>query len=147
VETDERQPPGNAFEISTDRACLDVAMIHSFLSTSSYWARGRSREDVERSIAHSFCFGAFASGAQIAFGRVVTDFTVFGYLADIFVIPEWQGQGVGRRLVRAMIEHPRLQTLQLLMLRTRDAQSFYTSLGFISPRNPLELMARYPERT
>jgi GNAT superfamily N-acetyltransferase len=132
------------FEVSTERS-LDVASIHRFLSTSSYWAQGRSREDVERSIAHSFCFGAFSSGAQIGFGRVVTDFTVFGYLADVFVIPEWQGRGVGSRLVRAMIEHPRLRGVQL-MLRTKDAQSFYAALGFVSPRNFQELMARYVER-
>jgi hypothetical protein len=79
-------------EVSTDRTRLDVALIHRFLSASSYWAQGRSREDVERSIAHSLCFGAFASGGQIGFGRVVTDYAVFGYLADIFVIDQWRAR-------------------------------------------------------
>jgi GNAT superfamily N-acetyltransferase len=130
-------------EVSTDRARLDVALIHRFLSASSYWALGRSLEDVERSIAHSFCFGAFTSDGQIGFGRVVTDFTVFGYLADVFVIPEWRGKGVGRRLVRAMLEHPRLNGVGL-MLRTKDAHPFYQALGFGPPRNLDELMARYP---
>jgi GNAT superfamily N-acetyltransferase len=132
-------------EVSTDRARLDVALIHRFLSTSSYWALGRSREDVERSIAHSFCFGAFISDGQIGFARVVTDFTVFGYLADVFVVPEWRAQGVGKRLIGAMLEHPRLQGVGLL-LRTKDAHPFYRSLGFESPRNLDELMARHPRQ-
>jgi GNAT superfamily N-acetyltransferase len=137
-------PTDPMIEISTDVTRLDVAMIHAYLSGSSYWAPGRSRADVERSIAHSLCFGAFTPMRQIAFGRVVTDFTVFGYLADVFVVPEWQGRGVGKRLIRTMIDHPRLSGVRLL-LRTRDAQSFYASLGFVSPPNFQELMAHLPE--
>jgi GNAT superfamily N-acetyltransferase len=141
--TDARSPL-EGFEVSTDRSRLDVALIHRFLSTSSYWAQGRSRQDVERSIANSLCFGAFVPGGQIGFGRIVTDYTVFGYLADIFVIAEWQGKGIGRRLVSAMLAHPDVKGLRLI-LRTRDAQTFYASLGFVSPPNLQELMARYPE--
>lgn len=133
----------NDLEISTDRARLDVGMVHRFLSDSSYWAQGRSVEEVRRSIEHSLCFGAYASGAQIAFGRAVTDFTVFAYLADIFVLPEWRGQGVGKRLVQAIVEHPELQRLPGMLLRTKDAQTLYAQFGFVSPRHPAELMARY----
>jgi hypothetical protein len=77
-------------EISTDPSRLDIGLIHNFL-TSSYWATGRSREVVERSIAHSLCFGAYQDGHQIAFARVVTDRAVFAYLMDVFVV-----QGVSR---------------------------------------------------
>jgi GNAT superfamily N-acetyltransferase len=143
MEMDERSPVVE-FEVSTDRTRLDVALIHRFLSTSSYWAQGRSREDVERSIANSLCFGAFVPDGQIGFGRVVTDYTVFGYLADIFVVAEWRGRGIGKRLVSAMLGHPDLKALRLF-LRTRDAQTFYASLGFVSPPNLEELMARHPE--
>ena len=133
-------------EVSTDRARLDIALIHAYLSTSSYWAQGRSRAEVERSLAHSLCFGLFTPARQIGFGRVVTDYTVFGYLADIFVLPGYQGQGLGTRLVQAMLEHPDIRGLRLL-LRTRDAHAFYASLGFRAPGNLHEFMARIPETT
>lgn len=129
--------------ISTDRALLDVGLVHRFLSTSTYWAQGRSLDEVERTIEHSLCFGAYASGAQVAFGRVVTDYTVVGYVSDLFVLPEWRGRGVGKRLVQAIVEHPDLRALPVMLLRTKDAHALYGPFGFVSPRDPGELMARY----
>lgn len=130
-------------EISSDRARLDVALIHSFLSTASYWAQGRTLEDVERSIAHSLCFGVYCQESQVAFGRVVTDYTVFAYLMDVFVLPDWRGRGVGERLVAAMVGDARLRELPVMLLRTKDAQGFYERFGFVPPARPEELMARY----
>jgi GNAT superfamily N-acetyltransferase len=98
---------------------------------------------VERSIRNSFCFGAYHSGRQIAFGRAITDFTVFAYLADIFVVPEYQRRGVGKALVRAMLEHPKLQGLQVMLLRTRDAHGLYKQFGFEALPRPEEMMGRY----
>src|SRR3972149_10814582 len=106
------------FEISTDPDRIDVAMVHEFLRTS-YWAQGRSRETVEQTLRHSLCFGGYLPGQQIAFGRVVTDRAVFGYLADIFVLPDFRGRGFGRALVQAMLAHPDVRNLQVVLLRTR----------------------------
>jgi GNAT superfamily N-acetyltransferase len=131
-------------EISTDPSRINVAVVHGYLS-SSYWAQGRSRAIVERSIRHSLCFGAYYSGHQIGFGRVITDFAVFAYLADIFVIPEYQGRGVGKALVRAMMEEPRLQGLQVMLLRTRDAHGLYKQFGFEPLPRPEEMMGRYAQ--
>ena len=78
------------YEISTDTACFDVDLIHEFLSTT-YWAQGRPRELVERSIRNSLCFGAFEGARQVGFARVITDRAVFGYLADVFVVPATRG--------------------------------------------------------
>lgn len=129
------------YEISSDPARIDIDVVHRYLSTS-YWAHGRSRATVERSIQHSLCFGAYRSGQQVAFGRVVTDFAVFAYLADIFVVPEFQRRGIGKALVRAMLEHPRLQGLQLVLLRTRDAHGLYSQFGFRALPRPEEMMIR-----
>lgn len=129
-------------EVSTDRARLDVSLIEEFLNTS-YWAAGRPRDVIERSIAHSLCFGVYSAGRQIGFGRVITDYAVFGYLSDVFVLPEFRGRGVGKYLVKAMLEHPDVHGLKLLLLRTRDAQGLYTQFGFTSPDGPEELMARW----
>ena len=129
-------------EISTDPTRIDVDLVHRFLSTS-YWAEGRSREVVERAIAHSICFGAYTSGRQVAFGRVVTDRAVYGYLADIFVVPEFRGLGISKRLIRAMLDHPDVARLNGIHLRTRDAHGLYAQFGFAPVANAHELMARY----
>ena len=126
-------------EISTDPARLDVDMVHRFLSTS-YWAQGRSRETVEHSIANSMAFGAYTSGRQVAFARVITDRAVFGYLADVFVVPELRGRGVGKVLMRAVLSHPDLAGLKLILLRTRDAHGLYAQFGFETVTGPAELM-------
>jgi ribosomal protein S18 acetylase RimI-like enzyme len=128
-------------EISTDPARIDVDVVHGYLSTS-YWAQGRPRATVQRSIQHSLCFGAYHSGRQVGFGRVITDYAVFGYVADIFVLPEFQGRGIGKAIVRSMMEHPQLQGLQLMLLRTRDAHGLYRQFGFEVLARPDEMMAR-----
>jgi N-acetylglutamate synthase-like GNAT family acetyltransferase len=130
-------------EISTERTRLDVDLIHEFLSTASYWAKGRPRADVERTIANSLCFGAYRRGQQIAFGRVLTDYAIIGYIADVFVIPGCRGQGVGKALVRAIVEHPDIADLQVLLLRSTDARPFYAQFGFTAVPGPEELMGRY----
>src|SRR3954463_9161828 len=86
-------------EISTDPARLDLDLIHRYLSEESYWARGRSRDEIERAIEHSIPFGAYRDGQQVAFARVVSDRATFAWLADVFVLPSHRGQGLGKRLV------------------------------------------------
>ena len=129
-----------AFEISTDRTRLDVALVHEFLRTS-YWAEGRSRSVVERSIEHSLCFGMYHLGRQVAFARVVSDRAVFAYLMDVFVIPEFRGRGISKALMRAVLDHPDLQNLRLFLLRTRDAHGLYERFGFRPLADPESLMA------
>ena len=117
------------YEISTERSRLDVALIHNFLS-SSYWARGIPRAVVEKSIQHSLCFGAFLGGQQVGFARVITDYAVIAYIADVFVVPEHRGRGVSKMLMRAILAHPELQGLRRLLLATQDAHGLYAQFGF-----------------
>jgi GNAT superfamily N-acetyltransferase len=133
-----------SIEISTDRSRLDVAFIHRYLSEGSYWAKGRSLEMVEKTIANSLCFGAYEKGRQIAFARVITDCAVFGYLADVFVAPAHRGRGVYKKLMEAILAHPNVKDLQLIMLRTRDAHGLYAGFGFSALQEPLMVMARRP---
>ena len=97
-------------------------------------------------MSNSICFGAYTSGRQVAFGRVVTDRAVFGYLADIFVVPEFRGRGISTRLVSAMLEHPDVNGLSGIQLRTRDAHGLYARFGFGPVTNADEIMARYRNR-
>lgn len=130
-----------ALRISTDTRELDVALIHRFLCEDSHWAKGISMSAVRRSLAHSLCFGGFLAKSQVAFGRVVTDFTRFGYVMDVFVLPEHRGYGYGKALVQAILEHPELQTVTLL-LRTSDAAALYERFGFVPLAEPDRYLRR-----
>jgi GNAT superfamily N-acetyltransferase len=116
-------------EISTDRNRLDVDMIYGFLS-KSYWATNRPRAIVQTSIDNSLCFGAYLDGKQVGFARVITDYAVFGYVADVFVHEPHRGKGIARQLLKAITGHPDIQGLRLVMLATRDAHGLYEQFGF-----------------
>lgn len=120
-----------SIQISTEKEKLDIALIHGYLSRESYWAKGRSMEEVELSIVHSLCFGAYAPGGrQLGFARVLTDQVVVAWLMDVFVIPEARGQGIGKQLLEAVLDHPQLQAVNGIGLRTEDAHAFYRRYGF-----------------
>lgn len=118
------------FVITDERAVLDDELIHQFLSTEAYWAKGIPKEIVRRSLNHSLCFGLFEGARQIGFGRVVTDRATFAYLADVFVLAEYRGQGLGQWLVECVVSHPDLQGLRRWMLATADAHKLYCRYGF-----------------
>ena len=97
------------YSVSTAPSRLDVGMIHRFLSEESYWAKGRTREVTERAIANSYPFGVYLDGEQVAFARVVTDTITFAWLADVFVVPEHRGDGVGKLLVQTVLSDERFR--------------------------------------
>lgn len=122
--------PHPGYRISTDRSELDLDAIHGFLKTA-YWSVGVPRGIVERAIANSLPFGLYGpDGAQAGFARAVTDCAVFAYLADVFVLPEHRGLGLGVWLVRTVLAHPELQGLRRWYLATADAHSLYERFGF-----------------
>ncbi|UYQ93381.1 GNAT family N-acetyltransferase [Chitinophaga horti] len=133
----------NQYYVSTEKERLDVEVITEFLSRRSYWARGRSREEVERSIKHSLCFGVYTeAGTQVAFGRVVTDYTVFAWVMDVFVLEPYRGQGISKLLMENMLAHPELQTLKRWGLGTSDAHRLYEQFGFRGLSHPEKMMER-----
>jgi predicted N-acetyltransferase YhbS len=117
-------------EISCDPARLDAALIHDFLCNQSHWARGVPRSTVERSLAHSLCFGAYDGPDQVGLARVVTDRATFAWLADVFVIEARRGERIGAALMDAVIAHPDLQGLRRFCLVTRTAPALYARYGF-----------------
>ena len=127
--------------ISSGRDELDVAMIHRYLSEQSYWKRGVALEVVRKGIDNALCFGGYVEGQQVAFARVVTDYTDFAYLRDVFVLPAFQGRGYGRQLVAAVLGDERLRGVGW-MLATDDAQGLYASFGFESLATPEKYMRR-----
>lgn len=132
-----------ALEISTDQGRLDLPLIHRFLSEEAYWCRGIPLATLQRAINHSLCFGGYLGGQQVAFARVITDRATFGYLADVFVLPEYRGRGYSKALVAAILDHPELQGLRRLSLATSDAHGLYAGFGFVPPASPDSLMEIY----
>jgi GNAT superfamily N-acetyltransferase len=134
--------------VSDERARLDLARIHAFL-TSSYWAPGIPREIVARSIEHSLPFGLYREDGererQVGFARVITDRATFAYLSDVFVVDEERGKGLGKFLLECVHAHPELQGLRRWLLVTRDAQGLYERLGWRvvpEPQKHMEILRR-----
>ncbi len=117
-------------EITTDKSRLDINLIHNFLSRESYWAKGRSLDTVRRSIDNSLCFGVFVNHQQVGFARVVTDYAVFAWVMDVFVLKEYRGRGYGKKLMEFIVHHEKLQNLKRWGLGTEDAHGLYEKFGF-----------------
>lgn len=140
------QVQADEFVISTDRDRLDVPLIHSFLCNDSYWAKGIPRSTVERSLQHSLCFGIYRADQQTGFARVITDYTTFAYLADVFIVPAYRGRGLSKWLVKTILGHPELQGLRRWMLATTDAHGLYKQFGFVPLPHPERfLQLHYPD--
>lgn len=133
---------GVRYEIDTDKARLDRAVIHGFLA-ASHWAKGIPLALLERAIDNSIAFGLYRDGTQIGFARVVTDHATFAYLSDVFVLPEERGKGLAHWLVETILAHPELQGLRRWLLGTRDAQSLYRDCGFSEAPAPFTFLERY----
>jgi GNAT superfamily N-acetyltransferase len=128
------------FVISTDRARLNLDVIHTFL-TNCYWAKGIPRELVANSIDHSLCFGIYdGTGAQVGFARVVSDFATVAYLGDVFVLESHRGRGLSKWMMECITQHPALQGLRRWILLTRDAHGLYSQFGFTPVKSPERYM-------
>jgi GNAT superfamily N-acetyltransferase len=127
------------FFLSFDKELLQLDAIHGYL-TESYWANGISRQVVARAIEHSLCVGVYCMKKQAGFARVITDYTTFAYLCDVFVLEPYRGNGLSKWMVQAFRDHPELQGLRRWMLATQDAHSLYSQLGFEPLPEPERLM-------
>ncbi|MGW3964618.1 GNAT family N-acetyltransferase [Amycolatopsis sp. NPDC005003] len=118
------------YELDDDRARLDLDVVWKFLSTEAYWGRWRTREQVEASIDGSWrVVGAYRDGSMVGFARAFSDGVLSAYLADVFVIDSARGSGLGKEIVREMIDNgPGAQFRW--MLHTADAHGLYRQFGF-----------------
>ncbi len=136
-----RTLPGG-FELDDDPARIDVDEVHRFLSSESYWARGRPRETVARLVRTADrVVGLYDGERQIGFARAVSDGVAFAYLADVYVLSAYRGRGLGVELVREIVENGPYDGCKWL-LHTADAHELYRKLGFGAPSE--RLMERDP---
>lgn len=125
------------FKISSDKILLQKEVIHTFLSQESHWAKGIIMDLVERSISNSICFGVYhlttqtlPAGRQVGFARVITDKATFAYLADVFIIDSFRGQGLSKKLISFILSYPELQNLRAWLLATSKAHGLYEKFGW-----------------
>lgn len=130
------------YRFSTDCSEMNLDIIHQFLS-NSYWSKGISKEVVEKSLRHSLCFAAFVGESQVGFGRFITDRATFAYLADVFVVDEHQGQGIGKRMMADAFALSDVQGLRRMMLATSTAHTLYEQYGFSLVQSPETLMEKF----
>ena len=128
-------------EISTDKTKLQIEVIHKFLITT-YWAKERTLDDVKKTVEHCLCFGVYLNDKQIGFARVATDYTVFAYLMDVFILPKYRGKGYSKQLMKAVHDEPKLQSCHIWMLKTSDAHGLYKQFGYTELGHPERLMER-----
>jgi GNAT superfamily N-acetyltransferase len=129
--------------VSTDDSLLDVDLVHRWLSEDAYWSLGRTRDQVERSLAHSVNVGAYDGDRQVGFLRIVTDQATFAWICDVYVDPAARGASVGKAL---MAECDRLCAsygVRRALLATADAHGLYAQFGFTPMADP----GRWMERT
>lgn len=137
-----RRDIGDGFELDDDSERVDLDVVWRFLANESYWAQGRARDVVEQLVKSATrVVGLYTGDRQIGFARVVSDGVSFGWLADVFVLPEYRGRGLGTELVREAIDGHPAQPRQWL-LGTLDAHGLYEKLGF-GPANERIMQRRH----
>lgn len=127
----------DGFFVSTDQDRLDIEKIHQWLSIEAHWSLEIPVDLIERAIKNSLCFGVYTpEKLQVGFGRIVTDYSTFGWVTDIFIDTDYRGRGLARYLMECMRTHPDLQILRRWLLGTSHAAGLYKKLGYSELENP-----------
>jgi GNAT superfamily N-acetyltransferase len=123
----------DGYELDDDPRRIDRVAVHQYLSGESYWAAGRACEVQDALIESAFrVVGLYHDGRQVGFSRAVSDGHVQSYLADVYVLSEHRGRGLGVELVRFSVDEGPLAGAKWI-LHTRDAHGLYRKLGFVEP--------------
>ncbi|MNS20775.1 Acetyltransferase (GNAT) family protein [compost metagenome] len=135
-----------AYSIHTGYEAMDITAIHQYLSQESYWAKGIPFETVQRSLQHSFCIGVFNGSMQVGFARLVTDYSTFAYLADVYVLAAHRGKGLSKEMMQYLMDLDWMAGLRRIMLATLDAHGLYQQFGFKVTKTPERIMERRKEQ-
>jgi len=136
----------NGYLITTDPRKMQVNAIHQWLATKSHWAINIPFDTVKGMVENSFCIGVFTKdNLQIGFARLITDYVVFAYLADVYIEKEHRGKGLSKMMMDMMMEEEWVQNLRRLFLATKDAHKLYEKYGFSKLRYPERMMEVFKE--
>jgi len=131
------------YHFSTDKNKMDIIAIHDFLSNHSGWSNGIPIEKVELSIQNSLNFGIFHHHLQIGFARIISDFATIAYLGDVYLLDQYRGKGISKKLMDFIMSHPNLQGLRRWILLTSTADWLYEKYGFEKIPDPKIYMELY----
>jgi GNAT superfamily N-acetyltransferase len=118
------------YVLTSDPARVDLDRVHKWLSEESYWAAGRPRDLVARSVDGSVPYSVWRDGEQVAFARAVTDGATFAWICDVFVDGAHRGRGLGTWLVDTIVANQSERGIQRFLLATKDAHEVYRRSGF-----------------
>ena len=124
--------------ISKDKKDIDLEKLVKYISKESYWGKNRDVEIIVKSIENSLCYSVLLDGEFIGFARIITDYSTFKYLCDVFILPEHQGKGMGKELLQFIMDDPEVSEGGYLLL-TKDAHGFYSKFGFFPADTNKEL--------
>jgi GNAT superfamily N-acetyltransferase len=133
---------GDGFELDDDPERIDLRAVTRFLAEDSYWAHGRELA-MQEELVHEAArvVGLYRDGRQIGFCRAARLAPRLLYLADVYVLPDYRGRGLGVELLREMLERGPYADAKWL-LHTEDAHELYERFGFARPGQ--KLMERVP---
>ena len=124
---------GDGYELDDDPARIEREAVHRYLSGESYWAKGRPREVQDALIEGAArVVGLYHDGVQVGFTRTLSDGYAQSYLADVYVLEEHRGRGLGVELVRFSVDEGQLARTKWF-LHTADAHDLYRKFGFAAP--------------
>ncbi|MBX2907200.1 MAG: GNAT family N-acetyltransferase [Taibaiella sp.] len=128
------------FIITTDKGLMKVSDIHRWLSEEAYWSKEIPFETVQTAFENSYCVGVLLGDRQVGFGRLVTDYATFAYLADVYVEEAHRGKGLSKRMMEILFSMEWVKGLRRMMLSTIHAHELYRKYGFTACRYPDRLM-------
>lgn len=129
------------YVISADKKKLDLQYAYHLLCVPSRYSTGLPAERFPAVIKNSVCFSIFHQGKQVGFARVITDFTEFASIWDVFIDEAHRKKGLGKTLMKYLLEHYELRGIFRWFLMTEDAHGLYQKFGFRSEAyNPYVMM-------
>jgi GNAT superfamily N-acetyltransferase len=127
----------DSYSITDDNQVADIDFITEELN-KTYWAEGRPRDIVEQSVRNSIMLNMFDRDRPIGFARIVSDYSTFAWLCDVYIHPEYRGKKLSVWLMECVLQHPSTH-VRLNLLATRDAHPLYAKFGY-KPKDCMVLM-------
>lgn len=127
--------------LTADKKKLDLQYVYNLLCVPSQYSTGLPPERFSLVVENSLCFSVFHQGKQVGFARVITDYTEFASVWDVFIDASHRHKGVGKTLMKFLLDHPRLKGIFRWFLMTEDAHGLYQKFGFKTEAyNPYVMM-------
>ncbi len=118
-------------QLCADKSKIDLFQLRHLFNLTAFWAQERQIEDLQIAIANSEpVISAWDGQRLIGFARATSDGVYRATIWDVIVHGDYQGAGLGRKLVQTVISHPHLCHVERIYLMTTSQQKFYSRIGF-----------------